>query len=298
MNTKTSKSDLQVRLARRLLQLIADGEMKPGDHLREVELSEKFAVSRTPIRGTLAFLEGLGALEKVANKGFFVRANGSVALKTINKLPQEDDEKIKDQIRKDWFDGNFPREVSEGEIRGRYDLGKMTASRVLAALAEEGIISRMPGYGWQFEPTLNTVAAHDESYDFRMIIEPEGILSNGFSLDATKASNLRKRHEQVLKNKQKPPLAEIIRLDEEFHEFIATCSRNRFVAQAVAHQNRLRRLMEYHSLIDAGRLTGSCLEHIEILDHLEAGENQKAAEAMRLHLRKAKEAAPEFEKDD
>ena len=298
MNAKTSKSDLQVRLARRLLQLMVDGELKPGDHLREIELSEKFAVSRTPVRATLGFLEGLGALEKVANKGFFVRANGSVALKTIEDLPQEDDEKIKDQIRKDWFDGNFPREVSEGEIRTRYGLGKMTASRVLAALAEEGIISRMPGYGWQFEPTLNTTADHDESYDFRMIIEPQGILSEGFTLDAEKASTLRKRHEQVLRQKRKPILAEIVRLDEEFHEFIAQCSKNRFVAQAVAHQNRLRRLMEYHSLIDAGRLTGSCLEHIEILDHLEAGEQQKASETMRLHLLKAKEAAPEFEQDE
>lgn len=298
MNAKTSKSDLQVRMARRLLQLIADGELKPGDHLREIELSEKFAVSRTPIRATLGFLEGLGALEKVANKGFFVSANESVALKTIEDLPQEDDEKLKNQIRKDWFDGNFPQEVSEGEIRTRYDLGKMTASRVLAALAEEGIISRMPGYGWQFEPTLNTVAAHDESYDFRMIVEPEAIMSEGFAFDTDKASILRKRHEQVLKQKRKPILAEIIRLDEEFHEFIAQCSKNRFVAQAVAHQNCLRRLMEYHSLIDAGRLTGSCLEHIEILDHLEAGEQQKAAETMRLHLRKAKEAAPEFAQHD
>ena len=297
MTTATSKSDLQVRLARRLLQLMLDGELKPGEHLREVELSERFSVSRTPVRATLAFLEGLGALEKIENKGFFVHVGGAAVLKIVEQLPKEDDEKIREQIAKDWFDGKIAREVSEGEIRTRYNLGKMTASRVLAALAEEGVVSRMPGYGWQFEPTLNTSAAHDESYDFRMIVEPNGILSNGFELDPVKAQSLRKRHEQVLTRKRKIVLGEIIRLDVEFHEFIAKCSNNRFVLQAVAHQNRLRRLMEYHSLVDTGRLTGSCVEHLEILDHLEAGDKEKAADAMRRHLKSAKESAPDFEQE-
>ena len=48
MNATNSKSDLQVRLARQLLKLVAEGEIKPGDHLREVELSERFGVSLEP----------------------------------------------------------------------------------------------------------------------------------------------------------------------------------------------------------------------------------------------------------
>ena len=295
MDAKTSKSDLQVRLARQLLQLVADGEIKPGDHLREVELSEGFGVSRTPIRSTLTFLEALGALEKQPNKGFFVLANARTSLEIIAQLPKEDDEKIKEQIARDWFEGDVPKEVSEGEIRTRYNLGKMTASRVLVALAEDGIVSRMPGYGWQFEPTLNTASAHDESYDFRMIIEPASIQSPEFKYNPVKAATLRKRHERVLSRQRKPDLSEIIRLDEEFHVFIAQCSNNRFLAQAIAHQNRLRRLMEHQSLIDAGRLTESCMEHIEILDRLEAGEHDKAAAVMHEHLRKAKEAGPNFD---
>jgi|TARA_A100001391_G_scaffold131894_2_gene91107 DNA-binding GntR family transcriptional regulator len=294
MNATNSKSDLQVRLARQLLKLVAEGEIKPGDHLREVELSERFGVSRTPIRATLTFLEGLGALEKQANKGFFVIANAKTSLKISENLPKEDDEKIKEQIAKDWFDGGVPKEVSEGEIRNRYNLGKMTASRVLGALSEEGIVSRMPGYGWQFEPTLNSASAHDESYDFRIIVEPASILSPGFRFDPAKAVILRNRHEQVLSQKKTPNLGEIIRLDEDFHEFIAQCSANRFVTQVVAHQNRLRRLMEYQSLIDTGRLTGSCMEHVEILNLLGAGDREKAAVAMREHLQKAKDSGPDF----
>jgi len=294
MNAKASKSDLQVRLARQLLQLVADGEIKPGHHLREVELSEQFGVSRTPIRATLNFLVGLGAVEKLANRGFFVVAPASVALKTIKQLPKEDDEKLKEQIAKDWFNGKVPKEVSEGEIRTRYDLGKMTASRVLGTLAEEGLVSRMPGYGWQFEPTLNSASAHDESFDFRAMVEPAALLSPEFRYDADRAESLRTRHERVLGGRRQHNLAEIIRLDEDFHEFLAKCSNNRFVVQAVAHQNRLRRLMEYQSLIDAGRLTDSCLEHIGILDNLDRKDLVGAAAASRDHLTRAKQAGPEF----
>lgn len=295
MTNNASKSDLQVRLARQLLQLVANGEVKPGDHLREVELSERFGVSRTPIRATLTFLEGLGALEKRANRGFFVVASAAVALKLIKQLPKEDDEQLKEQIAKDWFDGKVPKEVSEGEIRARYDLGKMTATRVLSTLAEEGVVSRMPGYGWQFEPTLNSASAHDESYDFRIIVEPAALLSPDFRYDAGRAASLRSRHEQVLSGRRNPNLAEIIRLDEEFHEFIAGCSNNPFVVQAIAHQNRLRRLMEYQSLIDAGRLTESCKEHVGILDNLERGDFSRASAAMRDHLTRAKQAGPVFD---
>ncbi|OUS04003.1 GntR family transcriptional regulator [Rhodobacterales bacterium 52_120_T64] len=289
-----SKSDLQVRLAHKLLKLVADGEIQSGSHLREVELSKRFSVSRTPIRATLTYLEAIGALEKKANRGFFVKVDVQKALKLIELLPKEDETKIKEQIAKDWFFGGAPEEFSESEFRNKYDLGKMTASRILGSLAEEGFVSRMPGYGWRFEPTLDTASAHDESYDFRMITEPASILNPAFKFELSKAKMLLKRHEQVLNSQIKFDLAEIIRLDEDFHEFIARCSKNRFVVQAIAHQNRLRRLMENQTLIDAGRLTESCKEHIEILNLLEVGNREEAAIVMREHLQRAKDAGPDF----
>lgn len=294
MNTTNSKSDLQARIARDLLHLLADGEIGQGDHLRELDLCDRFGVSRSPVRAALNFLQDLGALQKQANKGFFVAVDGTRSRELIGQIPEDDDEKIKAQIARDWFNGDVASEVSEGEIRTRYKLGKIAASRVLTALAEDGVVSRMPGYGWKFEPTLNTASAHDESYDFRMIVEPASILSAQFRFDHQKAASLRRRHRQVLHFRNKPDLAEVIRLDEDFHDFIARCSGNRFVEQALAQQNRLRRLMEFQSLIDAGRLTASCLEHMEILDHLEAGNRNKAAEAMLQHLQRAKESRPDF----
>jgi DNA-binding GntR family transcriptional regulator len=49
-------------VVKRIREAILDGVFKPGDHLGEVELSEKFEVSRSPVREALIALEKEGTL--------------------------------------------------------------------------------------------------------------------------------------------------------------------------------------------------------------------------------------------
>jgi DNA-binding GntR family transcriptional regulator len=84
-------------------------------------------------------------------------------------------------------------------------------------------------------------------------------------------------------------------LNAEFHEFIATCSRNRFLAQAVIHQNRLRRFFSYVPIFEVGRLRVSCSEHVAILDRLIAGEREHAATVLWRHLLGSSQVPPRFQ---
>lgn len=288
-----SKSDLQIRLVRQILKMITDGALEAGARLLEIELSQQFGVSRTPLRAALAQLSSLGVIEKRHGGGQYVAVSKAEAQQLLEKVPQEDDEQVKECIARDWFDEEVPQVVAESFFQSKYGLSKTRLSRVLSMLSDEGIISRMAGYGWQFEPTLNSQAANDASYDFRLMIEPGTILLPGFQFDKARAVQIRSRHERVL-GRPSPNMSELFRLDEEFHQFIAECSRNAFVITAITQQNKLRRLLEYRSLIDMGRLNASCLEHIEILDALEGGNRELAAAAMTLHLTKAKASAPSF----
>lgn len=52
---------------------IADGVLKPGDQLEEAMLSERFGVSRTPIREAVKSMVDSGLLETRPRKGAFVR---------------------------------------------------------------------------------------------------------------------------------------------------------------------------------------------------------------------------------
>jgi DNA-binding GntR family transcriptional regulator len=70
-----SKSDLQLRLVRKLLKLIIDGALRPGDPLREIELSRQFGVSRSPVRAALAQLGDLKAADRIEGRGMRVAVN-------------------------------------------------------------------------------------------------------------------------------------------------------------------------------------------------------------------------------
>lgn len=60
---------LEEELARRIL----DGEFRPGEHLREIELSEQYQVGRHTLRASFDGLVRRGLLQRARNRGVFVR---------------------------------------------------------------------------------------------------------------------------------------------------------------------------------------------------------------------------------
>ncbi|NOD64419.1 MULTISPECIES: GntR family transcriptional regulator [unclassified Ruegeria] len=58
----------------RLLEEIRDGILLPGDRLREIELSERLGVSRTPVREAIRQLEADGLVTHVPRQGATVRS--------------------------------------------------------------------------------------------------------------------------------------------------------------------------------------------------------------------------------
>jgi DNA-binding GntR family transcriptional regulator len=60
-------------VVRRIREGILDEDFKPGDHLGEIDLAEKFEVSRSPVREALVALEKEGTLFISPYKGAIVR---------------------------------------------------------------------------------------------------------------------------------------------------------------------------------------------------------------------------------
>jgi DNA-binding GntR family transcriptional regulator len=69
-------------LERRILQ----GEFAPGEHLREIELSEQYQVGRHTLRAAFDRLVGRGLLGKQRNRGVFVRELTADDLREIYEL--------------------------------------------------------------------------------------------------------------------------------------------------------------------------------------------------------------------
>lgn len=67
-------------IAEELQGLIFDGTFANGDRLDEVQLAERFSVSRTPVREALQRLAQSGLVEQIPRRGVFVRQPGPVEL--------------------------------------------------------------------------------------------------------------------------------------------------------------------------------------------------------------------------
>ena len=177
----------------------------------------------------------------------------------------------------------------------RYGVARGALARVLNGLVLDNVIERRSGHGWRFLPALDATQLHEDSYRFRLLIEPACVLEPTFRLDKARAQRLRQIHVELLSDGlEKLSSGKFFELNAEFHEFVASCSRNRFLEQAVIHQNRLRRFFSYIAVFAPERMRVSFSEHVAILDRLMAGEREHAATLLWRHLLGSSRVKPRF----
>ncbi len=83
MSTSEIYRTLPEQIAARLRQEVLSSKLKPGDPLREVDLSERFGVSRGPVREAFRQLTQQGLLVLEPNKGVRVAENPSVEVRPL-----------------------------------------------------------------------------------------------------------------------------------------------------------------------------------------------------------------------
>ena len=279
-------SRLQVELAARILRLLKDQGAGPGHHLVEQELCQTFGVSRTPIRGALKLLAQQGSVEARANRGFVLVEPITVApvLEPLN--PQDEaDQQLLIAIAEARNKGTLAADVTQQEICRQFDARPPTVVRVLRKLAELGLVERKAGNGWTFIPLLHSLRAQAESYKFRRAVEPAVVLQDTFELDLDWAKATRARHMAFRRRPWRDFRAiEFYEMNSDFHEQLARCSGNRYLLDAVKRQIQLRSFLNYHWHYGPARVLASIDEHMAILDAVEAGDNQLAANTMIEHL--------------
>ena len=269
---------------RDILALLRDRGARPGEKLSRAALAEALGVSRTPVNGAVALLERLGVL---TTEGRSVRlisldadasplvpgdATGGVAPLLV-------------AIARGRADGTVPEQVSERQLAQILGASRGTVSAALTQLAEIGVIVRNRGHGWHFAAGFSSPAERAASYRFRMLIEPAALLEPGFVLPPEFASRMRREHEAFLGRPWRDDDAvAFFRINAAFHDGLAEASGNRYIAGAVAQQNRLRTLSNYSWRVGPERVETSVREHLTILDTVRSADRERAALQMRLHL--------------
>ncbi|RWC35662.1 MAG: FCD domain-containing protein [Mesorhizobium sp.] len=289
-------SPLQIDLARRILERIRDSGWTVGTRVSVPDLARTFGVSRSPVSAALELLVAQGILSPFETRGLQL-ARDVADLDPEDILPSSPLEELYRRMMRERALGQLPQEVSEAELMPRYQVSRGVVRKLLLRFAAEGLVQRLPGHGWRFADTLVGEDAYRESYEFRMAVECAALRSPMFNAGPQQLAPVRRAHERILAivstGKTLIGGDEWFRINASFHEGLAACSGNRFLADAVRQQNNLRRLQESAGFeeLPAERIEQSCREHLAILDAVEAGEIEWAEALLRQHLRQASEFA-------
>lgn len=285
---KAAPSRLQRELSAGILELIRAEKLAPGTRLAEVALAERLQVSRTPVRAALKLLARRRLIRVGESRGYVVADTVPATPATPAKPTPAETDRLFVAIARDRRSGRLPVDVSERDLMQRYDATRPVVQRVLTKLAEVAAVQRKPGHGWRFQPIIADAQARAESYRYRILIEPAGLLEPEFRLDAAWTAEMRRRHEETLREPWKETASiALYEMNAAFHEGLAAASGNRFLLVAVQQQNRLRRFANYDWVFGYERVVVNCREHLAILDRLEAGKREDAAQLLRRHLERA-----------
>lgn len=284
----------KIQLAQQVLQVASQAGWQRGRHLTEMELSEALGVSRSPIRSALSLLEEWGAASRRPNQGYFLERDGEELLAFGNETPKTPEDDLYITIIDACMDQRLESVFTQVDIMNAFGAQRAAVERVLWQMSEEGLIERQKGRGWQFLPSFDDLLSWQKGYQFRLIIEPTAILLPEFEVDIGKLTACRLAHQDLISavSAGRDVAMWIYETDSNFHELVVSFSRNGFFTQAVQHQNRLRRLMEYRGYSNRGRIIDWCNEHLAIIDALERSQFKRASNLMYEHLLSASKTTP------
>jgi DNA-binding GntR family transcriptional regulator len=290
----SAPSHLQQQLAAQIVAHIQNNGLRRGEHLTELALAEALRVSRTSVRAALQYLAALGIVAPSGpRRGFRVRAPATALAKLTRGGAPSDEEALYVKVADEYVRGHLPERFSEADMLKRYGINRGLLLRVLQRMSREWLVERNPGYYWQFTALLKSGKSHDDSYRFRLTVEPAALLEPGFLLDRKWAARCRREHEAVLG--MRPNQVSTLRfydINADFHATLAACTGNHFFRHAIQLQNQLRRFVSHSWTYGLEQIAASCEEHLAILTALESDERDLAASLMCLHLTRAATLKP------
>jgi DNA-binding GntR family transcriptional regulator len=274
------RTELIDRLCASIVDYLRDESPPVGSRLSERGLAERLGVSRTPVRGALARLEREGVLDR-SESGRYAVARTGPAVQPARAADDADYLRVAEDV----LAGALPERVTRNELQRRYDLPRARVDALLTRMANEGWVAPLPGYGWAFLPVLTSLQSYRDSYRFRLLVEPAGILEPSFELDADAVRRRRAEQQRLVDTGLAGvSAAGLFDLNTRFHETIAACTRNQFFTDGLVRLNRLRRLVEYRQALVPERAVVRCREHVALADLLLAGERERASAFLREHL--------------
>ncbi|MEH2920039.1 GntR family transcriptional regulator [Samsonia erythrinae] len=282
---------LQTRIVRQIVAYIRREQLPRGAHLIESSLAQVLNASRTPVKAALRYLTEKGMLNYHRNRGFYLERHADELSQLVTELAASSEEPLYQKIVDMRLARLLPAQFSEVELMRECQVSRAVLRNVLTRIQQEGWLEFRTGQGWRTTPIIDSVAAYEESFTYRLLIEPASLLSPQFHIEPQILNACRKQQEAILNGGYRTMTPhEMFDANTHFHETLLACSGNRFAHASLQRINQLRRLVEYRqsSLGFHPKRLEQITEHLTIIDALQRGEMATAADRMRKHLEKAR----------
>lgn len=223
------------------------------------------------------------------NRGFFLAESDNYYADIANEIDKSVDDPLYIEIARRRLRKELPDKFTETDFIRLFNTSRSTLKNVLIRIQQEGWIEQCAGQGWCFLPLIDSVQAYEESYAYRAITEPAGILMPTFMIDYEVLELCKQKQLFIIDgNYLTMTPSELFENNAQFHEMLAEFSGNRFHYQNIKRINQLRRLVEYHQVVDRHPRKAQAEEHLQIIQYLEKGDRLKAADILRQHLEQAR----------
>ena len=132
---------------------------------------------------------------------------------------------------------------------------------------------------------LTSLQAYEDSYRFRLLIEPAAILEPRFTLNRPALDRCREQQQWLIDGGiWEVSDAKLFELNSGMHEAIIDCCQNSFFIDFEADRP-YQTIDRLPATLDRDSAIGRCREHLDLLDLLLADKRVEASEFMRQHLR-------------
>jgi DNA-binding GntR family transcriptional regulator len=163
------------------------------------------------------------------------------------------------------------------------DMSATPVREALLELAQDGLVEPVKNRGFRVTPI--TDKALDEICEIRELLEVPAAVAAANSISVAAIDRLEALAGDIHKCAESRDLVGYLTADREFHMLLLGAGDNAALVTLVGKLRDLTRLFGLQNLANAGELTPSADEHLEMVALLRAGEAKQLGALMRRHIR-------------
>ena len=296
------------RLYQRVVEILG-GQIRRGTLAADAALTEtavaaRFGISRAPARRALVELERAGLIARSDTRGFVV-----VAGRRRRKAPRQDGNRTEPSELKLVSQPTWERiygaveseiiarisfagwRVNEAVLARHYGVSRTVARDVLSRLQQRGVVQKDDRSRW-YAPALS--AEHvGELYELRWVLEPVALTRAAPNLPGGVLARVHGNLTEAIAHAREIGGETLDQLERDLHVTLLGYCGNRALVQAMTYPQSL---LIAHTFLYRGtsRLFATepfLPEHLEVIEHLQAGRIADAAKALEAHLRVSRDRA-------